>query len=142
MRKMCYLYPEDGVLVEADTLEDAIKQHPEVKQVVLFWAWERHYFTSNARIFEAYVMERNLDDEYSFYGDREDALAFAHGYGCWDGHTFAILNGDTLYGYNEELDTQTSWNDGYDHISGLHPGIDPQWIRAIVIHTDYTTGDR
>lgn len=143
MSKICYVYPEEGIQIKGDlSLEEVINQHPEVKQVVLFWTWDSYYYTSYASIFEGYVDERKLDLEYSFYGDREDALEFAKGYECWDGHDFAILNGDTLYGYNAEVDEQTSWHDGYDHCPGLTGGIDPRWIRAIVISTNYETGDK
>lgn len=141
--KSIYLNPGEGQLIEAETLEEAIEQHPEVTTVCLFWTWEQHYYTSNAGPFEAYVAENTLDEEYSIQRDRESALEFARAYDCWDGEDFVLLrisDGYCLYGYREEYDPQRSWNDGYDHISGLGDGKDPSWFCSIRVDFDYATG--
>lgn len=142
-RRYCkteYLNLNEGKRIEAESLEEAIKQHPEVKTVVLFWTWEREYYTSNASKFSAYVHEHTIDEEYCFNGGRKDALKFAQSYDCWDGQDFLILKGDLLYGYNAEYDMQTSWNDGYDHISGIGAGLDPSWLTWLRVDFDYDTG--
>lgn len=138
--KMVFIPIESGRIVKAETLSDAIEQHPEIEQVVLFWTWRREYYTSNAGPFEGYVCENCLDQEYSFQGDREKALMFANAYDCWDGSDFVILDGRILYGYEEQMNYQTDWNDGYDHISGISDGIDPSWISAIRVDCDYSKG--
>lgn len=134
-----YLDPVDGVRVTGE-LEEIIEQHPKIKTVVLFWCWTQDYFTSHAGPFEAYVSESRLDEEYSFFGDREDAIKFAQDYDCWDGETFVILKDDILYGYCCEADLQTSWHDGYDHSGGISEGIDPSWYGWLRVDFDYKTG--
>ena len=130
----------DGLRLKDLTLEDAINEHPEVKKVILIWAWEAEYYSSNAMgIFSAYTHEHHIDQEYSFEGDREDALEFAKGYDCWDGHDFLILHGDILYSYNIEYDPQTSWNDGYDHMGYPSEGYDPRWLSWLRVDFDPET---
>lgn len=138
-----YLDLKEGELISADSLVEAIEQHPDIKTVVLFWKWSKDYYTSNAGPFSAYVTESNLDEEYSFFGDREDAIRFAESYDCWDGDDFVLLkvsNGSVLYGHRDECDMQTSWNDGYDHIMGLGDGKDPSWFAWLRVDMDYKTG--
>lgn len=135
-----YLDLKEGLRVRAESLEEAIESHPEVKSVILFWTWSEDYYTSNASVFSAYVSPCKLDEEYSFQGDREEALEFARSYDCWDGEDFLILKGDILYGYNSETDMQRSFNDGYDHINGLGEGYDPSWIMWIRADFDYEKG--
>lgn len=138
-----YLDLSKGQRIEAETLEEALVQHPEVTTVVLFWKWSQDYYTSNASVFEAYVSESRIDEEYSFFGDREDALEYASNYDCWDGDDFILLKiskGYCLYGYRDEVDMQTSWNDGYDHSSGVSKGIDPSWLMWLQVDFDYSTG--
>lgn len=135
-----YLDLKEGLRVRAESLEEAIESHPEVKSVILFWTWSEDYYTSNASVFSAYVSPCTLDEEYSFQGDREEALEFARSYDCWDGRDFLILKGDILYGYNSETDMQRSFNDGYDHINGLGEGYDPSWIMWIRADFDYEKG--
>lgn len=134
-----YISIDSGETIEADTLLEAIEQHPEIEQVVLFWTWHNEYFSSYAGPFEAYVSENHLDEEYSFQGGREDALDFAKSYDCWDGFDFVLLRGKILYGFEERSDYQTSWTDGCDHINGISSGIDPSWISEIRVDYDYKT---
>lgn len=138
-----FLNPKDGKIVKAETLQAAIELHPEVKMVVLFWTWTECFYTSNAGPFEAYVSPSDIDEEYSFFGDREDALKFADGYDCWDGDDFVLMpisDGYVLYGYRDEYDEQCSWSDGYDHINGITAGYDPSWFSFIRVDFDYETG--
>ena len=138
-----FLDLSEGELIEADSLQEAIEQHPEVETVILVWSWEMDFYTSNAGPFEGYVSQNMIDEEYSFMGDREDALKFADDYKCWDGCDFVLLkvsHGYVLYGHNAELDLQTSWSDGYDHSGGISEGIDPSWIPWIRVDFDYNKG--
>lgn len=133
---------KDGVRVEGETLKEILTDHPEIESVILFWAWESDYYTSYAGIFAGYVTEKAIDEEYSLNTDREGALEFSDNYSCWDGHPLYIFNGKVLYGYNLEADMQRSWNDGYDHTSGLGNEIDPDQIIFLEIDVDYEKGIR
>ena len=142
-RESIYLDLKDGELISAASLMEAIEQHPDIKTVVLFWKWTRDYYTSNAGPFSAYVTECNLDEEYSFFGGRDEAMIFADNYDCWDGEDFVLLkvsDGLLLYGFRDEYDMQTSWSDGYDHINGLGDGKDPSWFAWLRVDMDYKTG--
>ena len=141
MKNTIYLDVEDGKRIAADTLKAAIEAHPEIETVVLFWCFERCYYTSNASIFCGYVSESQLDEEYSLYAGREKALEYSEHYDQWDGHDFMLLlDGKVLYGYYKDYDNEVSWHDGYDHHPGLGVGIDPTWISWIVVFEDYKKG--
>ena len=135
-----YLHQKDGKKITGESLEEILESHPEIKTVVLFYVWNQDYYTSNAFIFEAYVSERTIDQEYCFFGDREDALEFSRSYECWDGEDFLLFNGNILYGYQENTDYQTSWNDGYDHSGGLSENYDPSWFSFLRVDFDYKNG--
>ena len=138
--KTVYLSVSEGTRIQSDSLEDALIAHPEIKTVVLFWAWTQDLYTSNASVFEGYVSVNTIDEEYCFFGNREKALQFASRYDCWDGADFMILKGDILYGYTEDTDMQTSWSDGYDHVGGISPGYDPTWFSWLRVDFDYEKG--
>lgn len=137
-----YLDLNDAERIKADdSLYDLLEEHPDIERVILFWSVTRDYYTSNASIFSGYVTETKLDEEYSFDGNRESALKYAESYCQWDGHVMLLLmGGKVLYGFYEDYDPQTSWDDGYDHHPGLSKGIDPSWIRLIVVFDDHATG--
>ena len=135
-----YLDTREGKKITGDSLEEILENHPEIETVVLFYVWSQDYYTSNASVFQAYVSPRTIDQEYCFFGDREDALDFSRSYGCWDGQDFVLLNGKILYGYQENTDYQTSWNDGYDHINGLSEDYDPSWFAWLRVDFDYENG--
>ncbi len=138
MTSSVYLNPREGVCVSGDLL-DILEEHPEIEVVILFWYWTEDFFTSNASVFPAFVSKKSLDEEYSFFGNREKAIEFARNYDCWDGDDFVIMNSKYLYSYHSAEDMQVSWNDGYDHIGGLSYGIDPSWISMIRVDFDYKT---
>lgn len=140
-RKTEYLELSEGELVDVGDLQEFITDHPEIERVILFWSYQRDMFTSNASIFEAYVSEHILDVEYCFDGGRDAAIEYAKHYDQWDGHDMILLmDGKVLYGYYDDYDMDCSWNDGYNHVSGIHEGIDPSWISFIRVDTDYATG--
>lgn len=137
-----YLDVNEGIHINPDELDliDVLEQHPEIKNVVLFYVWEQDFYTSSASVFDAYVSTRDIDEEYCFFGELEDAKEFARSYECWDGMDFVLLNGNILYGYQINTDLQTSWNDGYDHANGLPEGYDPSWFSYLRVDFDYEKG--
>lgn len=139
-----YLKQKDAVLLNADNtlgLSEILEGNPQIKTVVLFYVWTEDYYTSNASIFEAYVSPATIDEEYSFFGNREEAIEFADSYeGVWDSCEFLLFNGNILYGYQDNHDYQRSFNDGYDHINGLGEGYDPTWFTWLRVDFDYENG--
>ena len=83
-------YEEDG------TLYKFLMDHPSIWYVHLVWTWNRTVDVETPFMavfkdgsisevvarYHAYV----VDEEYTMIGSREDALAFAKSYDCWDGH--------------------------------------------------------
>lgn len=135
-----YIDLRDGDKVYVDNLSEFLKEHPDIERVILFWTVQCDFYTSHASKFSAYVTETMLDEEYSFDGSRAKAAEYASNYDQWDGHDMLLLlDGRLLYGYYADYDNQTSWNDGYDHVSGIHRGIDPSWISFIWVFDDDLT---
>lgn len=141
MKDTVYIDVDRGKKISSPSLQDAIENHPEIEMVVLFWCFNRNYYTSNASVFVGYVSETQLDEEYSLYAGRDAALDYSKRYDQWDGHDLMLLlGGKVLYGYYEDYDYEVSWNDGYDHHPGLGTGVDPSWISYIVAYRNYETG--
>ena len=75
-----------------DTLYDYVEQHAEIIGGALVWTWQEHC-TLREQItddifYENYCLYSTLDEEYSFFGNREELLKFAKTYDIWDNSDF------------------------------------------------------
>lgn len=75
-------------------IAEYITHHPEIDFIRLIWTWDYHAVYEE----DGYIWEEigdYLDEEYTFCGNRKDALTFLSKHGCWDGYDFKDLEDAT-----------------------------------------------
>ena len=75
-----------------DTLSDYVEQHTEIIGGALVWTWQEHCSIreqiTDDIFYDNYCLYSTLDEEYSFFGNREELLKFAQTYDIWDNSDF------------------------------------------------------
>ena len=117
--------------IQIEDLHQWLQDHrKEIDYVYLEWRWETTVMFESDTYYGVVDGESryplyhkfygwNLDEEYSFAGNVEDAISFAEGYTCWDGHTFQYDSG-VLFAEEDAIDYANEYPDDADTLDTVN----------------------